>query len=286
METAKPGQTKIINVDGVPTGVTAGFQIIKAATGTVALVRTTTGIIERPVGAGNRVLTFVAPVEGDLYLIAVDWSDGVLAPETTRVVELQVTSDVQPGDSGLGAVADFVKMHMGGEIWKGLTGSINYGETFIARAIALVKERIFTNPPDVAGEDALPRRVLDYVAICAALELIPAARDYWGSQHISATTGDDPAESVTYADRAKLMDTLRDDLMRQLAAAQAAALPLIDAPVMRSVDDGPAIDEDDDYRSTEDPRAFPNANDFPGLPGSQPSDAYGIGLPTRTGVRL
>lgn len=285
METTSPGQTTILSVPGIPTGATVGFQVQKAATGSVAIARTETGVIERPAGSGNRVVNFIAPAEGDLFLVVLDWSDGVLAPETTKVIELRVTTEVQPGESGLGAVADYVKMRMGGETWNGLTTDINYGAAFVARAITLVKERIFETPPDLAGEDALPARVLDYVGLCVALELIPAARDYWGSQYVSQSTGDDPVESVTYVNRAKLMDDLRDDLMRKYAQVQAAALPLIATPILRSADDGPCIDEEDDYRSTDDPRAFPAAGDFP-ITGLNPADAWGIGLPQRTGVRI
>lgn len=286
MHTVSPGQTTVLNVTALPSGVSVGFQVIRAASGSVAVARTTTGVFERPVGSGNYVLNFVAPVEGDLYLVVIDWTDGALAPETTRVTELQVTTQVQPGSSGLSAIADYVKMRLGGETWKGLSTSVDYGDTFIARAIELVKHQAMANPPASGDEGLLPVLVLDYLGIAAALQLIPAAIDYWGSQHISVSMGNDPTEIVTYANRANLMKDLRDELVRALPAARAAALPLIDAPVTRNDSDLPSIDEIDDYRSTADPRQFPAAEDFPGI--VRPADAAGFPtrLPQRSGVRL
>lgn len=275
MQNVSPGQTTILSESGLPSGALVGFQVIRAANGTVAVARTSTGVVERPAGSGNYVIHFVAPVEGDLYLVVVDWSDGILTPETTRVIDLKVTSEVQPGTTGMGAVADYVHMHLGGETWKGLTAPAgNYGEGFVVQAIELVKEQIFQDPPAMANEYLLPRRVLHYVAICAALQLIPAAIDFWGSMETSRSIGNDPTEVVTFVNRANLMKDLRDELLRQRGPAQAAALPLIDLPVLRDASDGPAIDEDDDYRTTDDPRCFPSADDFPqrGLI----ADAYGL----------
>lgn len=276
MENVNPGQTTILSESGLPSGVAVGFQVIRAANGTVAVAWTNTGVIERPLGSGNYVITFVAPVEGDLYLVVIDWNNGVLTPETTRVVDLKVTSEVLPGTTGLGAVADYVHMLLGGETWKGLTVPTgNYGEGFVVQAIELVKEQIFQDPPAMANEHLLPKRVLHYVAICAALQLIPAAIDFWGSQITSKSVGNDPTEVVTYVNRANLMKDLRDELMRQRVAAQAAALPLIDLPILRDASDGPAIDEDDDmHRATADPRDFPTADEFP-FHADGGRDAYG-----------
>ncbi len=274
----------MLTEQGLPTGVVVGFQVLTAATGTVAIARTTTGVIERPAGSGNYVLNFISPVVGDLYLVVSDWSGGVLAPETSRVSELIVTSAVVAGSSGLGAVADYVKMNMGGETWRLLTNSADYGQTFVVRAIELVKRRAMQNPPVTADEGALDPRVLDYLGILASLQLVSAARDAWGSQVISKSEGDSPAERVTFANRAELMDELLADLMRKLAAAQAEAIPLIDLPVLSLATVGPMIDEDDDLKVTDDPREFPTYADFPGQ--SLYVDAFGYAIFKETGVRL
>lgn len=280
MHTTSPGKTTVITLSDLPSGQIVGIQVIKAANGLVSIGRTTTGVVERPPGSGAYVVTFVAPAEGDLFLLVADWSGGVISDSTTRVEELNVTAEVQPGSSGLGYVADYTKMYLGGETWRGLADSLNYGTPFIARAIEVVKRRVFTNPPDTANENTLPVLVLDYLGICAALELIPAARDWWMNQHISISEGDDPTEIVTYANRAALMKDLQDDLLRRLPAARDLALPLIDDPVLTALSDVPAIDEDDDLsRVTADPRHFPGAGTFP----YDSDDPRGI---FRTGVRV
>lgn len=276
----------MLTESGLPTGAAVGFQVVKAGSGTVAVARTTLGVTERPAGTGNYVFVFVAPVEGDIYLLVMDWSGGVLAPETTKVRELQVTTQVEPGASGLGAVADYVKMRLGGETWKGLTTDATYGASFVSRAIDIVKARVLKTPPTTADEGTLPALVLDYLGICAALELIPAARDYWGNQLLSLTTGNDPTEQSTYPNRLEMVKDIQADLLARLSQAQAAAIPLIDSPALLTNTQGPAIDEADNMvRVTDDPRDFPPAHAFPG-DGRVAADAWGWPPVIRTGVRL
>lgn len=263
MLTTQPGQTTTVTASGLPSGVDVGLQVIKAATGVVAIVRTDVGVVERPSGSGNYVGVFVAPAEGDLYLIVLDWSDGVLAPETSRVIDLQVSSVPLPGSSGLGLVADYAKMHLGGETWTGLLNDDNYGESFIEIAIGAVERRTLADPPTNSDEEAaLDYRVIDYLGLLVALQLVPAARDYWGSTAISISKGDDGSESVTYANRVTMINSLRDDLMAALPAAQIAALPFLDNPNLVPAT-LPAIDEMTDRKVTSDPRRFPSERLFP-----------------------
>lgn len=264
-KTYSPGETAILTFDSLPAGEVGGIQLQKAGSGSVALGRTTTGVTERPFNTGNYVAAFIVPAEGDIYLAILDTNDGVLTPETTKVIEITVTAHVEPGETGLGPVADYTKVHLGGETWQGLYDSPDFGPAFLATAVNVVKHQIFKTPPDVAGEAALPVLVLDYVGICVALQLVPAARSYWGSQLISETTGDDPTEIVVYPNRAKLVDDLRDDLMRRRAAAQVLALPLISEPTITAISTGPEIDEDDDLRSTSDPRELSTAGPDPAI---------------------
>lgn len=263
MQTTNPGSTTTVTFDGIPADAVVGFQVLNAATGLVAIGRTETGVVQRPPGSGNYVAIFVAPVEGDLYLVVADWSAGVLTPETSQVKELQVTTAVQVGESGLGIIADYAKPRLGGETWKSLRDSAEFGPSEITRVVELVKRRAMLNPPSADLENTLDPLVLDYLGILTALALIPAARDYWASQYISQSTGDDPTETVTYTNRSEMVDKLRDDLMRALPAAQALAIPLLDSPRLAAADNGPCIDEDEDDRVMSDPRNFPRAVDFP-----------------------
>lgn len=263
MQTTNPGSTTTVTFSGIPADAVVGFQVLRAASGLVSIARTELGVTQRPPGTGNFVAIFNAPIEGDLYLVVADWSAGVLTPETSQVKELKVETVAQPGSSGLGTVADYVKMRLGGETFKGLAESDDYGMAYISQAIELVKRRVMSNPPAVGDEGSLDILVQDYLGLLGALELIPAARDWWASQVVSTSTGDDPTEIVTFTDRSKMVDTLRDDLLRRLAAAQALAIPLLDAPRLPSGDEGPAIDEDDDFKVTSDPRDFASLADYP-----------------------
>lgn len=264
MQTTRPGQLTTTVIEGIPSGSPVGFQLQKAASGTVVLARTIVGVVERPAGTGTFVLTYAAPAEGDLYLVIADWNAGVLDDLTSKVLSLNVTMELEPGSSGLGAVADYAKMYMGGETWSGLLNSANYGIAYLAQAINVVKARVLTTPPDVADEGTLPAIVLNYLGILVCLQLLTAARDYWMSQAISITKADDASENVTYANRAKMMDDLRDDLNRLLPAAQAAAIPLIPDPVVNMITAAAMIDEDEDCAHvTEDPRDFPRRDTFP-----------------------
>jgi hypothetical protein len=284
METVRPGQTTIITQDGIPSGSAVGFQVLKAANGLVAIVRTTAGVVNTPPGTGNYTINFNAPLESDLYLVVIDWTAGVL-DELAIVRELRVASSTAaPTDnSGLGVIANYAKGNMGGVTWKRLEESSSYGPAFIAQAIDVVKSRIFTTPPSTAQEATLPLVVLDYLGICVALQLIPAARDLWMQAEISKSVGEDATEIVTYANRAAMMDALRDDLLRRLPDAQKAALPNIEQPALL-IGDGPLIDEDSDVKVTADPRDF-NCGRTMGR-GLYPDDAWGYGLPQRTGVKL
>lgn len=264
MQTANPGSSTTVTFPGIPSGSVVGFQVLNAATGLVALARTQNGVVERPAGSGNWVAIFNAPVQGDLYLVVADWNNGVLTPATSQVKELQVTTVVAPGSSGLGRVADYVRMRLGGETFKGLTTSTDYGMPFVQQAIDLVKRRVMTNTVATVDEGNLDILILDYLGILASLALIPAARDWWGSQVVAQSTGNDPTEMVTYTDRSKLMDTVRDDLLRRLPEVQALAIPLIGTPRLRLAADGPSIDEDEGKHVLPDPRDFPDSIHFPG----------------------
>lgn len=268
MNTANPGQTTIITVPEIPSGSEVGFQVQKAASGTVAIGRTLTGVIERPLGTGNYVINFIAPVEGDLYLVIVDWNNGVLEQTTSIVLDLQVAAEVELGATGLGAIADYASVHLGGETWSGLVDSSKFGTSQIARAISIVKAQTMNPVPVTADEAAINPVALDYLGILAAIQLIPAARDMWAQVEIQRTFAPGEAsEIVTYANRAKLMDDLMVDLLAARARAQAIALPFLTGPIVRDASSGPQIDEIDDCKVSDDPRRFPRYDTFPGRGG-------------------
>lgn len=263
MLTAGPGQTITISQDDLPTGLDVGFQVIKAATGAIVVGRSTTGVFERPTSSGNYVATFVTPVEADLYLIVMDWSGGTLSPSTSVVQQLQVTS-MQPAETGLGPIADYAKLYLGGETYRGIVSSPTGGEGTIALAIGAVKARVFTSPPITAAESLLPQVVISYLGKLVALELMPAARDYWNTQYQSESTGSDPTEIATFPSRQAFLNALATDLLAKVRADWPIVLPLIESPMLRSSANGPQIDEDDESRYvTRDPRHFPLQDYYP-----------------------
>ncbi len=159
-------------------------------------------------------------------------------------------------------VSAYAKMHFGGDNWDVLVSASNYGQSYVDLAVDSIKRRILLAIVPTAGEPALDPRVLNYLGICTALDLISAARSAWANRIISHSLGNDPQEIETYTDRSRRLDELRDDLMRKLPAIQAAAIPVLDQPIV-GVGSRPAIDELTDYKVTEDPRLFPPASTFP-----------------------
>lgn len=263
MLTASPGQTITISQSGIPTGQVVGVTVQKAVSDTVAIGRFTSGVVERPAGSGNYVATFVVPVEVDLYLIVMDWSGGTPTPTTSIVEELQVTSLASLADTGLGAVADRVRVALGAESFQGLLDSPQLGSASIALAIEVVKARVMTNPPAQADEGTLPLVVLSYLGKLAALELMPAVRDFWMSQTQSVFSGNDPTETVNYPSRVEMLRSLEDSLLRQVRADQALAISLVDQPLLLATG-GPLISEAVDMRRvTRDPSDHPRQRDFP-----------------------
>jgi hypothetical protein len=259
---AAPGQTITISQDGLNSGLVVGYQVIKAATGTVAIGRSTTGVVERPSGSGNYVATFVAPVEADLYLVVMDWNNGHITATTSVVSELRVTSAAAATPTGLGLVADYTKMALGGAIFEGLRGDSNYGDTFIGLAIEAVKHRVMSAPPDTASEGVLPVVLLSYLGKLSALELMGAVRTMVGEWLQSKSTGADPTEIATYPDRVQILKDLQDRLLDEARNEQALAISMVDSPNLLSLD-APDIDEDDCLRVTHDPRHFPREETFP-----------------------
>lgn len=241
---------------GLAPGVVVGYQIRRASNDTVVQGRTITGVAERPAGLGNYVVIGASPAEQGTYLVIVDWNDGNLDPAHTAIQELIVVSSVAVESSGLGLVADAAKAHLA-QTFDRLADDDHYGSAFIARAVAVVKRRVMLNPPTVGDENMLDELVIDYLGKLVALELMPAAVDYWAVQYQSESTGNDPTETASYPDRLKALEMLENELLKQVRRDEAMIVPLINGQRLRAASDGPSIDEDDDFRVTDDPRSHP-----------------------------
>jgi hypothetical protein len=84
---------------------------------------------------------------------------------------------------------------MGGATFQGIAGSSEYGVNYITLAIETIKSRTMTTVVAQSDEADLPKPVLSYLGKLVALELLPAARDWWSKQIISQSTGDDPVRA-------------------------------------------------------------------------------------------
>lgn len=196
-------------------------------------------------------------------------------PDRTAGAEIYVIADQVSSAPLMSSVADYARMYLGGQTWKLLIESEGFGATYVTLAIETVKRRTMSSPPTTPLEHTLNPLVLDYLGILTALQLMPAAKDAWGSKIISRSVGNDPAEITTFTDRSKLIDGIQSDLLRRLGAIQALALEHVVDPVT-----GPrsqmATDEIYDRHVTHDPRSFPPASTFP-----YPDDPYVVDPWTR-----
>jgi hypothetical protein len=209
------------------------------------------------------VATFVAPVEVDLYLIVLDWNAGVITTTKSKVEEFQITSTVSQAATGLGLIADYVKTFLGGETFKLLFESADYGPGYITLAIETVKARVMSDPLLTSDEGTLPVVVLSYLGKLGALQLLPAAADLWSTRAQSRSVGSDPTEIVTYPSREAMLKLLAERLLADARSEEALALSLIPSARLLSTSSGPAIDEDAGQHVTRDPRQFPREQDYP-----------------------
>lgn len=253
--------------DGLPSGLggSIGQQITRASTGSTVLGRTSSGITERPPGSGSYVAQPTAAAEQGVYLLTVDWNGGVLEPATSRTHQFEVTTTLPVVITGLGAIADEARSHLGG-IFDKLVNSPSYGSAHVVGRIEVVKERLMTAPPDTTGEATLPRLVKDYLGKLAALELIPAVFALLQGELQQESTANDPLEIVSYVDKIKVVELVRDELLAQTRRDESTVLPLLDQPNLRAAADGPAVDEVDEFRVMADPRDVPPFSTFPHRP--------------------
>lgn len=263
MITSLPSDIFLYVLPGLDTGLSVGFQIQRASNGTVVQGRTSAGVVERPAGSGNYVISGVAPVEGDTYLIVADWDSGNITPTTSRVEQLKVSMTVDADPTGFGPIADAAKSHLG-ETFDHLEGSEHFGAVEITRVVERVKRRVMTDPPTTAQEDTLDGLVIDYLGELVALALIEPAFHYYANQHQTVSMGDDPNEVASYPDRIKMLEAMQKWLLADTRKLEADVTPLLASPRLRPAGDGPQIDEPEDFlHVTDDPRQFASFSDFP-----------------------
>jgi hypothetical protein len=124
-----------------------------------------------------------------------------------------------------GAIADRVKGLI--PITCGaLTSNKNIGEAPLQRAIDLAKETVTGVVVAETVEQNYPLVVIDYIAKIAVIEICPMARDFWMNQSLAVSaTGTN--ETLTYTDRANVLDELRKELVQETRLKQPEIAKLI-----------------------------------------------------------
>lgn len=262
-----PTETVTALLEGAPSGLLTqgvlGVELREQGSDLVKIGRTTNGIVEKPTLPGYYWWTFVLPAEGGDYYVLWDRDNGARAEGMTAIEQVRVSSFQSAEDAEVGEIAWRARGHIP-ETYLALWKAESFGPAHIQLKADVIKRRVMTTVVAVADEPSLDTLVLDYLGRLVALELIPPGRDYWANQIQSQSIGDDPTEIATYADRVKALADTQSDLLRQIRRDEPLILPLIlDLRLPDAADAGPEIDEDEDYRTTADPREFPAIADFP-----------------------
>lgn len=222
--------------------------------------------------------------------------DGVIRNETvTRVSEGKYTAEIEVDQAGrwvyewkttggssvtvgefiglaspmdapmFGAVAQLVRSLIP-TTWDSLAKVEYYGLGLLISRIQVAKASVLPLALVEADESAFPLVMQDYLATCAALEIIPAGIEYWMNQKIMvSSTGTN--ETTSYTDRQL---ALLRSLLPQLTAKKAtlAGNPNIIA-FGNITHEAPAVSgNDNDQLITEDPYEFPEAFNIGGSTGA------------------
>lgn len=244
-----------ITFDGLATGLvgTIGYRV-QNGQGSTTVARTTVGIVESPAGSGVYQITGTAPSNwaiGDFYVLIVD--TGGVTP-VYKTVMMEVTS------TGLaplvaGTVSESVKNLMP-LTWRALFAASYYGEARLLQRINVGKYKAFPSSVAESDESTWTVLMIEYAAMYAALEIIPAGIEYWMNQQTSvSTTGTN--ENVSFTDRANQLKDLAEWLQKQVTML--ASNPDV-VGYLREPTDVPDVSyPDDDDMLTSNPYDFPRA---------------------------
>jgi hypothetical protein len=113
-----------------------------------------------------------------------------------------------------------------------LEQSEDFGDSLVQDAIEENKIEIFNAAVPVANEVTYDIRVQKYIARVTALDLIPAAIDYWMNQRQSfSTTG--TSENASYPNRIEALKNLAADLTARVAKDKPLIEEILDIPNVR-----------------------------------------------------
>lgn len=125
--------------------------------------------------------------------------------------------------------------------WGALEDSPKYGDALLQERIEAVKLSLFGTSVAVDDEEDYDIRIIDFAAKLAAIQVIPAGVDYWGSQHISFVA-QGTQETASYPDRIAMLWKVYERLQIQIAQDRPIIDEILDTPtVSRAVTDVPEV---------------------------------------------
>jgi hypothetical protein len=147
--------------------------------------------------------------------------------------------------------------------WDYLSSLPGYGDVELSEKIETVKLTVLGYTMSIADEESADKRVVDYLGKMAAIDVIPAAIDYWTDRMVSQSArGSD--EVITYPNRIAALESK----LKYLLAVTERMRPRIEdiiGRVTKRSEPGPAVD-------TEGPLVTPGLENFPAPFGGQSTD--------------
>jgi hypothetical protein len=158
--------------------------------------------------------------------------------------------------ASMGRVARLVRSLMP-VTWDSLAKVDYYGLDLLLSRVQVAKASVLPLPLVESDESVFPLVMQDYLATCAAIEIIPAGIEYWMNQKLMVSaTGTN--ETTSYTDRQL---ALLRSLLPQLTAKKAALAGNPNIIAFGNIShEAPTVSgNDDDLLITEDPFEFPEA---------------------------
>lgn len=148
--------------------------------------------------------------------------------------------------------------------WDALRSYDAYGDLELQEKVEIVKLNVLGYVVAVADEANLDRRVLDYLGKLVAIEVIPAAIDYWTDQIVSQTARGSN-EVQTFPNRIQALERKLDFLQERVEAMYLQIQDLVGSPLRR-------LDTAPDVNTRGLPLVTPGLEDFPGPYGPRSPD--------------
>jgi hypothetical protein len=253
-----PSLADIITVDGVPqdlTGASAKFKMRPVTSSILKVDATATIPSQAGTGKGHILYNWVAAntdTQGEYsawWYLTMPGSKILQSPP----FEIFIDEPLAQGDAtNTGAIAANVREHIP-IAYDALAKDARYGEPRLQSRVDTVKFRLFgTVIPAALEATVYNPLVLDFAGKVAALQIIPAAVDFWMVQHVSVSaTGTN--ENTSYPDRIDALWRIHERLL--LEVKQDADL-VEEWVIVRRKNKGPLVSTEGLPFLTENPQDF------------------------------